>query len=75
MRHLSTHEIEAGLDQIKQSPEDDGVLHLIVRRPQTGAREILAEAELDGVLGLVGDSWPQRRSSRTADGSPHPDMN
>jgi MOSC domain-containing protein len=74
VRHLSTKEIEAGLDEIKQSPGNDGVLRLIVRRPQTGAREILAEAELDSVLGLVGDSWPQRRSTRTADGSPHPDM-
>jgi MOSC domain-containing protein len=74
VRHLSTHELEAGLDEIKQSPRNDGVLQLIVRRPQIGAREILSEAELDSVLGLVGDSWPQRRSTRTADGSPHPDM-
>jgi hypothetical protein len=74
VRHLSTHEIEAGLDAIKQSPKDDGVLHLIVRRPRIGAREILDEAELDMTAGLVGDSWSQRKSSRTADGSPHPDM-
>ena len=74
VRHLSTHEIAAGLDEIKQSPKDDGVLHLIVRRPQIGAREVLAEAELDTAAGLVGDSWSQRKSSRTADGSPHPDM-
>jgi hypothetical protein len=26
------------------------------------------------VQGLVGDSWSTRRSNRTADGSPHPDM-
>jgi len=74
VRHLSTHEIEAGLDRIKQSPKDHGVLHLIVRRPRIGAREILDEAELDMTAGLVGDSWSQRKSSRTADGSPHPDM-
>jgi hypothetical protein len=74
VRHLSTHEIEGGLDHIKQSPKDDGVLHLIVRRPRVGARETLDEAELDTTTGLVGDSWSQRKSSRTADGSPHPDM-
>jgi MOSC domain-containing protein len=74
VRHLSTQEIEAGLEEIKQSPKDDGVLHLIVRRPRIGAREILGEAELDTTAGLVGDSWSQRKSSRTADGSPHPDM-
>jgi hypothetical protein len=74
VRHLSTQEIEAGLDEIKQSPKNDGVLHLIVRRPQIGAREILAEAELDRAVGLVGDTWPQRKSTRTVDGAPHPDM-
>ncbi len=31
-------------------------------------------AELDPAAGLVGDSWSQRPSSRTTDGSPHPDM-
>jgi hypothetical protein len=74
VRHVSTQEIEAGLDEIKQSPKHDGVLRLIVRRPRIGAREILDEAELDTATGLVGDSWSQRTSSRTADGSPHPDM-
>ena len=74
VRHLSTHEIEAGLDEIKQSPKDEGVLQLIVRRPRIGAREILDEAELDTTAGLIGDSWSQRKSSRTADGLPHPDM-
>ena len=29
---------------------------------------------VDPVAGLVGDSWQQRGSRRTADGSPHPDM-
>jgi len=62
------------LDHIKLSPKDAGVLALIVRRPQVDAREVLAEAELNLVEGLAGDSWRSRSSSRTADGSPHPDM-
>jgi hypothetical protein len=45
-----------------------------VRRPQVGERELLDEAELDPTVGLVGDSWRLRKSSKTADGSPHPDM-
>ena len=68
MRHLTTEEIEAGLDEIKRSPKDHGTLQLIVRRPEVGAREILEEADLDIGIGLVGDSWPKRKSSRTADG-------
>jgi hypothetical protein len=50
------------------------VLHLIVRRPEVGEREILAEAELDRAVGLVGDTWQQRKSTRTGDGLPHPEM-
>jgi hypothetical protein len=45
-----------------------------VRRPQTEQREVLAEGTLDRAEGLVGDNWRTRGSSRTADGSSHPDM-
>jgi hypothetical protein len=54
VRHLTMEELESGLDEIRQSPKDAGVLELIVRRPQTGAREVLEEGELDLVEGLVG---------------------
>jgi len=74
VRHLTTPEIEAGLGEILQSPRDHGTLQLIVRRPEVGGREILEQAELDTAVGLVGDSWPRRKSTRTVDGSPHPDM-
>jgi MOSC domain-containing protein YiiM len=66
--------LEAGLETIRQSPRDVGVLALVVRRPQTGVREVLTEGELNQVEGLVGDNWSSRGSSRTADGSAHPDM-
>lgn len=67
-------ELEAGLDAIRQSPKDQGVLELIVRRPATDEREILEEGQLDLVEGLVGDDWLRRGSSGTPDGSSHPDM-
>src|SRR5688572_32035385 len=72
--YLMMEELEAGLDQIRNSPKDEGVLELIVRRPETGKREVLEEAELHLAHGLVGDNWSERPSSRTLDGSPHPDM-
>ena len=72
--HLTTAELEAGLDHIRQSPKDVGTLEMIVRRPHIDAREVLVEGELDLELGLVGDTWLERGSSRTADGSAHPDM-
>src|SRR5918999_4355258 len=74
VKHLTTAALEAGLDAIRQSPKDAGVLALIVRRPQIGAREVLELGALDLVEGLVGDNWSTRSSSRTADGSAHPDM-
>jgi hypothetical protein len=73
-KHLTMQELEAGLDAIRQSPKNEGVIAMIVRRPQVDAREVLEEGELDLVEGLVGDSWKVRRSSRTPDGSAHPDM-
>ena len=53
-----------GLDQVRQSPADTGVLELIVRRPHTDEREILDRGELDLVAGLVGDNWKTRDGSK-----------
>jgi len=69
IKHLTVKELEAGLDEIRRSPRDEGVLALIVRRPQTDQREVLAEGQLDLVEGLVGDNWQTRGSSSTEDGS------
>ena len=74
VKFLTRAELDAGLSEIRQAPKDEGALKLIVRRPSVNAREVLTEARLDTLEGLVGDSWKDRRSSRTADGSPHPEM-
>ena len=73
VKHLAMEALTAGLDDIRQSPKATGVLELIVRRPQTEAREVLDVGELNLVEGLVGDNWKQRGSSQTADGSANPD--
>jgi hypothetical protein len=72
VRHLTTPELEAGLDRIREAPRDSGVLELIVRRPSTGKRELLEEGELDMAEGLVGDSWRSRGGFRGKDRSPDP---
>jgi hypothetical protein len=69
-RHLTTSELEAGLDEIRSAPKDEGVLEMIVRRPQVGERELLQEAQLSQAEGLVGDSWRTRYGERT----PNPDV-
>ena len=72
-RHLTTEELEAELDRIRNAPADEGVVELIVRRPAEGEREVLQEGVLDPGEGLVGDRWSAHRSSRTQDGSPNRD--
>lgn len=74
MNHTTKEALEAGLEAIRQSPKAEGLLRLIVRRPAVDAREVVEEGQLDLVDGLRGDSWRTRGSSRTPDGSAHPDM-
>jgi hypothetical protein len=66
--------LEQALADVRRSPAGAGTVELIVRRPALEERELLEVAELDPVEGLVGDTWSTRPSSRTPDGSPHPDM-
>lgn len=47
---------------------------MIVARPRPLERQRLDEGQLDLTVGLVGDNWHTRPSSRTPDGSPHPEM-
>jgi CubicO group peptidase (beta-lactamase class C family) len=72
MKHLTTSELEAGLDEVarfrkSRGPGDD-------RAAAAGGERDSDEGHLDLVEGLVGDSWKLRTSRRTADGTPHPDM-
>lgn len=72
--HATADDLEAGLDHVRDSPRDVGTVELVVRRPSEGAREELDAGYLDADAGLVGDTWRQRGSRRTNDGSAHPDM-
>lgn len=74
MNHLNKDQLIAGLDEIHKSPQDNGVLELIVRRPETEKREILEAGVLDTAEGLKGDNWLSRGSRHTPDGSADPDM-
>lgn len=74
IKHLSIAELETGLDFIRQSPKDEGMLEMIVRRPYVDGREVLQEGELSVVEGLIGDNWKTRGSKSTEDGSANPEM-
>ena len=56
-------ELEAGLDDVRLAPPDEGLLELIVRRPAVGEREVMDEAVLDLEEGLLGDNWSSRGRS------------
>jgi MOSC domain-containing protein YiiM len=71
--HLAREDLEAGIAQIRSSPKDNGLVELLVSRPEVGERTVLDEAALDLREGLVGDTWRTRGSSSTSDGDAHPD--
>jgi MOSC domain-containing protein YiiM len=74
MEPLTRAQLDAGLHHVLASPLDDGSVELIVARPAAGERVVLEKSELDPDAGLVGDSWVDRFSRHTPDGSPHPAM-
>ena len=69
LQHLSMTELEAGLETIRQSPNDNGTLRMIVRRPDVDVREVISEGEITLEEGLVGDTWKLRASRHTPDRS------
>jgi hypothetical protein len=73
VNHATITELEEALPWLRESPRDGGTVELIVRRPAIEEREVLEEAHLDPVDGLVGDNWSTRGSKSTPDGSAHPD--
>lgn len=72
LTHLAKTELEAGLEYIRQAPQDNGELKMIVRRPNVDEREVVHEAELGLEVGLIGDTWKMRGSKATPDGSANP---
>jgi hypothetical protein len=72
--HLAVDSLEAGLADIIGAPTDNGTVELIVRRPGIDQREVLSEAILDPVEGLIGDTWKIRPSRKMNNTGPHPEM-
>ena len=61
----TAEELEGGLPRVLDAPADAGTLELIVRRPAENERELLDEGQLDLEVGLVGDMWARRPTSKT----------
>jgi len=74
IQHRALDELRAAVPDIRLAPRDAGTVALIVRRPAVGVREVLDVGEFTPHEGLAGDSWQARECSRSADRTPHPDM-
>ena len=60
MEHLTHEQLQAGLAEIKASPNDQGRLEMIVIRPATDQRRMLESCQLTRARGCEGDHWYQR---------------
>jgi hypothetical protein len=60
------------IDDKSAAHKDVGTVELIVRRPAVDRREVVVEAVIDEVEGLVGDTWRSRGSRSTLDRSADP---
>ena len=69
VEYLTITELEAGLEQIRQAPKEQGTLKMIVCRPREDEREVVVHGELSLSEGLVGDNWKARGGNHTPDGS------
>jgi hypothetical protein len=72
VEHLTTEQLEDGLDTIRASPSTTGTVELIAVRPDVGQRDVVDEAAIDLDVGVVGDTWSTRPNPRTPDGGADP---
>ena len=73
-QHSTIAELQAGMADVAQSPQNNGVSEMIVCRPEEGQRLALERAHLHPAEGLAGDNWKARGSRSTKDGQAHPGM-
>ncbi len=68
----TTAQLEARIDQVAAAPSDVGRVELVVARPERGERLVLESAELRPGVGLVGDNYLDRGSSKPGGGPADP---
>ena len=65
-------QLEAAVDRVVEAPSDVGTVELVVARPAVGERLALDDAQLRPGVGLVGDNYLERGSSRPGGGPADP---
>jgi MOSC domain-containing protein YiiM len=72
MTHATTAQLAASIDHVANAPSDLGTVELVVARPDVGRRIVLERGELRPGVGLVGDNYLERGSSRPPGGPADP---
>jgi MOSC domain-containing protein YiiM len=61
LRHRTRAELDAGLAHVLAAPKDGGRIEAIVVRPETDARQAVAEVAISAAGGVAGDHWAKGR--------------
>lgn len=73
IKKLSLTELETGMADVLQSPQDGGAVQMVVARPTDEERMLLEAGEFTLADGLVGDNWLSRGSEHMEGGEANPD--
>ena len=71
--HRDADALLAGLESVRSSPLDEGLVELLVFRPAVGERVSSVEVVVDPARGMLGDTWLERGNRRRPDGSSDPE--
>jgi hypothetical protein len=74
MEYVTTQEIKHRMPWVLDSPRDNGIVRLIVVRPQTDQRDVIEQAHFSPAAGVAGDNWQHDCWKRLADGRSDPDV-
>lgn len=74
MQHVTAQEIERRMSWVLDSPRDNGVVQLIVVRPQTDQRTVIDRAHFSPETGVAGDNWQHDCWKKLSDGHSDPDV-
>lgn len=74
IEHRPFATLEAGLENIKKSPTDNGMLYMIVVRTHKRERAVPWYCNVSPELGVEGDHWSKGSWKTLPDGSPDPSV-
>ena len=72
MRHLTKEQLLGNVEALKASPQDHGILEMIVIRPEKNERMVLERCDLSSKLGVHGDNWVLHCQQTLPDGGLYP---